>query len=94
MEADLFVFEAAPQSLDEDVVHAAPLAVHADGDIMGLQSAGEAVAGELATLVGIEDLGPAVLRERFLERVDTELGAKRVRQSATVPVVWTASGEE
>src|SRR5467141_3273256 len=49
MEVDLFVFEAAPQSLDEDVVHAAPLAVHADGDIMGLQSAGEAVAGELAT---------------------------------------------
>src|SRR5437660_8675002 len=56
MEVDLFVFEAAPQSLADDVVHAAPLAVHADGDAMGLQSASEAVAREVAALVAIEDL--------------------------------------
>jgi hypothetical protein len=37
------------------------------------QGAGEVVAGELATLVGIEDLGPVVLAERFLERLDTKL---------------------
>jgi hypothetical protein len=79
-EVDLFVFEAAPQSLDEDVVHAAPLAVHADGDAMGLQGAGEVVVGERAALVGVEDLGPPVSRERFLERVDTKVGAERVRQ--------------
>src|SRR5207253_3265995 len=30
MEVDLLVFEAAPQSLDKDVVHAAALAIHAD----------------------------------------------------------------
>ena len=33
VEVDLFVFEAAPQPLDEDVVHAATLAVHADCDL-------------------------------------------------------------
>ena len=49
VEVDFLVFEAPPQSLDEDVVHAAPLAVHADGDLVALQGAGEVVAGELAS---------------------------------------------
>ena len=48
---------------------------------MILQRAGEIVAGELTALVGIEDLGTAVARERFLECLDTKIGAKRVRQS-------------
>src|SRR6516162_477689 len=80
VEVDLLVFEASPQSLDEDVVHAPALAVHADHDPVVLQGAGEVVAGELAALVGIEDVGPAVARERRLERLDTKIGAKRVRQ--------------
>ena len=50
IEVDLFVFEAPPQSLDEDVVHAATLAVHADHDLVPLQGASEVVAGELAAL--------------------------------------------
>ena len=49
MEVDLLIFEAAPQPLDEDVVHAPAFAVHADRDAMPLQGAGEVVAGELAT---------------------------------------------
>src|SRR5947209_9142801 len=60
MEVDLLVFEAAPQSLDKDVVHASALAVHADHDPVPFQGAGEVVAGELAALVGIEDLRPAI----------------------------------
>src|SRR5436190_18096136 len=60
---DLLVFEAAPQPLDEDVIHTAPLPVHADRDSVVLQSASEVVAGELAALVGIEDLGPTVMGE-------------------------------
>src|SRR6516165_170102 len=89
VEVDFLVFEAAPQPLDKDVVHAAALAVHADHDAVPLQSAGEIVAGELAGLVGIEDLGAAVSSERFLERflerllerLDTEIGGARVGQS-------------
>src|SRR5260370_18763546 len=81
VEIDFLVFQAAPQPLDEDVVHAAPLAVHADRDIMGLQSAGEAVAGELAALVALEDLWSAVPRERFMQRLDPALAADPVRQS-------------
>src|SRR5437763_10239064 len=60
MEVDLLVFEAAPQSLDKNVVHASALAVHADHDPVPFQGAGEVVAGELAALVGIEDLRPAI----------------------------------
>src|ERR1700719_4381983 len=55
IEVDFLVFEAPPQSLDEDVVHAAPppsrgqaLAIHADRYLVALQGAGEVVAGELA----------------------------------------------
>src|ERR1700736_5756815 len=79
VEVDLLVFEAAPQPLDKDIVHAAALAIHADRDRVALQGTGEVVAGELAALIGIEDLGRTVPGERFLERLDTELGAERVR---------------
>ena len=37
VEIDFLVFEAAPQSLDEDVVHAAALAVHTDHHPVPLQ---------------------------------------------------------
>src|SRR6202035_4108183 len=47
VEVDLFVFEAAPQPLDKDVVHVAALAIHADRDFVALQGAGEVVAGDL-----------------------------------------------
>ena len=47
IEVHLLVFEASPQSLHEDVVHTAALAVHADRDAVALQRAGEVVAGEL-----------------------------------------------
>ena len=60
VQVDLLVFEAAPQPLDEDVVHAPALAVHADHDPVPFQGAGEVVASELAALVGIEDLRPAI----------------------------------
>src|SRR6266481_3815497 len=80
MQVNLFVFEAAPQPLDEDIVHAAPLAIHANRDLVPAQHPGEVVAGELAALVGVEDLRPTKASERFLERLDAEIGAERVRQ--------------
>jgi hypothetical protein len=44
---------AKAQPVDEDVVHVAALAIHADRDPVALQGAGEVVAGELAALVGV-----------------------------------------
>src|SRR5205814_2396816 len=80
VEVHLLVFEASPQSLHEDVVHAAALAVHADRYAVALQRAGEVVTGELAALVSIGNLESTIPGERFLERLDTRLSTERVRQ--------------
>src|SRR3954469_15229700 len=37
----IFIFQAAPQALDKDIVHAASFAVHADPNAGSLQHAGE-----------------------------------------------------
>ena len=49
----LLVLQTAPQPLDEDVVHEPALAIHADLDAVAFEHAGEVMAGELRTLVGI-----------------------------------------
>ena len=55
-QVDLFVFDRPPQPFDEDVVPPRASAVHADSDPRLPQHAGEGVAGELRTLVAVEDL--------------------------------------
>jgi hypothetical protein len=66
---NLFVFDRTPEPLDEDVVAPRPLAVHADRDGVVAEQAGEVRAGELAALVGIENLGLTVPRERLFDRL-------------------------
>ena len=60
-EIDLLVFDRTPQALDEHVVQAAALAVHRELHAGGQQRLGELGGGELAALVGIEDLRRAEL---------------------------------
>jgi hypothetical protein len=52
------------------------LAVHADHNPVPFQAAGEVVAGELAALVGIEDLRPTVAwkAETYVDLVDARSG--------------------
>jgi hypothetical protein len=59
LEVDLFVFHAAPQPLDEDVVALGAFAVHADGDLAIQQDAGERLAARLS---GILCVGPYLQR--------------------------------
>src|SRR6185369_14169797 len=61
-EIDVLVLERPPQPLDEDIVHPPATPVHRDFDAGALQPAGEGLAGELAALVGIEDVWPAITR--------------------------------
>src|SRR3546814_12714443 len=56
VQVDAFVFQGAPEPLDEDIVHPASPAIHADLDLGRAQNAGEGVAGELTALIRIEDL--------------------------------------
>src|SRR5258708_15913377 len=69
---DLLVFDAAPQSFDEHIVPPSALAVHADRDAVAGEDAGEGRPGELAALVGVEDLRLAVTGHRILQRLDAE----------------------
>src|SRR5579863_7036609 len=69
---DLLVFDRAPEPLDEHVVPPRTLAVHADLDAVFEQQAGEVLAGELGTLVGVENLRCPVPDKRFLDRFPAE----------------------
>src|SRR4051794_22819957 len=72
-EIDLFIFDRAPEPFDEHVVAPAPGTVHSDRDLPAAQHVQELGAGELAALIGVEDLRRAEARERLLERGDAEV---------------------
>ena len=57
----------------------APLTVHADSNIVLAQHARERLAGELAALVGIEDVRPPIAAQRLSQGVDAEIGIQGVR---------------
>src|SRR3984893_19019445 len=76
----LLVLDAAPQPRDEDFVPPSAFAVHADGDAMAGEYAGECRAGELRPLIGIEDVRPAVTGQSILQRLDAERRLHRDRQ--------------
>lgn len=51
-----FIFDGAPEPLHKHIVAPCAPAVHADDDGVVSQQAGERRAGELATLIRVEDL--------------------------------------
>ncbi len=55
-----------------NVVHAAAPAVHRDRDAGVREHIGEVCAGELATLVGVEDLGLAVAGQCLSQGLDAD----------------------
>jgi hypothetical protein len=66
VEVDALVLHTPPQPLDEHIIDPAPLAVHADAHARGFQNRGEVPVGELAALVGVEDLRGAVAAQRLI----------------------------
>src|SRR5271155_5357206 len=77
-QVDPFVLHGPPQALDEDVVVAAPASIHSDLDPVIPQHLGKIIAGELPTLIGIEDAGFAEPSEALAQRPDTEPRRQRV----------------
>jgi hypothetical protein len=67
-----FLLHGPPQALDEDVVVAAPASTHADLDPVIPQHRGELVAGELGTLIGIEDARLAEPSEGLAQCLDAD----------------------
>src|SRR5277367_6668586 len=77
----LFVFHGFPEALDEDIVAPGALAVHADGDPVREQDAGERLPGELTALVGVENFRFAMFADSLLQRLDAKAGLHRDRHT-------------
>src|SRR5260370_36140046 len=68
-----FVFQAAPEPFDKHIVHPTPTPVHGNANARLLQHAGESRRGELAALIGVEDVRSAKPGQGFFQRLDAEL---------------------
>jgi len=79
-EACGYVFEGAPQPLDQDVILAALSSRLADLDLLCLRPGHEARRGELTALVGVEGLWLTAAFQHHLHSLQTELRVEAVRQ--------------
>ncbi len=68
MQVDLFVFDAASEPLDEDVVQSLTASIHTDGDFRFFENSGERIACELRSLARIENLRLHYLGDRVNAR--------------------------
>lgn len=78
MQINAFIFQAAPQPFDEDIVDPAAFAVHGDADARLFEQGGKFKAGELATLVGVKYLRCAMTRHGVLQGLNAETGIHAV----------------
>ena len=60
MKIEIFIFHRSPQAFNEYIVNGSAFSVHADSNIVLKQDARKLWAGELASLVTIEDFRLAV----------------------------------
>ena len=91
VQIDLLIFDTFPESLHENVIPPAAFAMHADLNAVVFQESRELLAGELAPLIRVEDLGAAILRDRLAHGVETEVRGQRIgeppgQHPATGPV--------
>lgn len=73
LQIDRFVLGGAPRPLDKDVITPEALAVHADSDAVPLERRCKVGAGELATVVGVEDLPHTRMVDRLSDGIQTEI---------------------
>ena len=81
VQIDLLILNALSESFDEHVIPPAALAVHADLNPLVFQESRELLAGELTPLVGVEDLGAAILRDRLPHRIEAEVCGERYQRA-------------
>ena len=68
---NFFVFDAAPEPLDEDIVQGSTAAIHTDCNLPFFENARERIAGEVHALIRIENL-----RRRLFQRLLQGTGAE------------------
>lgn len=69
----ILILQAAPKPLDKNIVQEPPLAIHADPDAAAFQLVEKPGTGELDALIGIENLGPTMPGDCFLQRLDAKI---------------------
>src|SRR5271166_4283074 len=72
-QVDLLILDRTPQPFDEHIVAPGPAPIHADPDRVLRQQSGERRTGELAPLVGVEDLRSTITGQRLVDRVEAEI---------------------
>ncbi len=72
------IFQGSPQQLDENIVHPAAAAVHADAHAGGLQASGETGAGELTPLVCVEDFQRPEFHQGLRQCLNAKIDLDRV----------------
>ena len=72
VQIDLFVFDNAPQPFGEYIIALDAFAVHADGNFLIRQNAGEVGAGELTAVVRVDYLWHYILCLRLFVGFDAE----------------------
>jgi H+/Cl- antiporter ClcA len=72
------LFQAAPEALNNNIIHPSALAVHADVDAVIFQYIGEIFTGKLAALVAVEYLRCAIVCQRFFQRLNTKSSIQSV----------------
>jgi len=80
MQVNALVLQGAPEPFDHHVIHPAPLAVHGDANPSILEDGDESVAGELASLIGVENLGCTVTLQRLFQGGNAKFGIQGIRQ--------------
>lgn len=78
-EIGLLIFDRPPEALHDDVVSPGAFAIHADLHACFGEDLRELQAGELAALIGIEDLRPPETGKSFFYRLDAERRFQRDR---------------
>jgi len=83
VQVNALVFQGAPEPLDHDVVHPAPFAIHRNADIgVLLEGGNEFVTGELAALIGVEDLRLTIKLQDLFQGGNPEIGILGIGQPA------------
>src|SRR5213083_931886 len=80
LEIDLLVLDAAPQSLDKNIVQGPTASIHADPDLQLLEPTCEHHTRELRALVGVDDLWPPLRLQRPIERRQAKARLHTYRQ--------------
>lgn len=73
-------YQHTPKPLDKNIVKPAPASVHGQADAGVTQELCEPRTGELAALIGIEDVRSAVFRHRFFQGLGAELDVHRIAE--------------